>query len=74
MDSSLGTSWANERHDAKASTAGRINDAQITWPAINAHRTNAAADYAAIVGERFAGGNLNKYASDISVAPCWYRA
>ena len=52
--------------DAKASTAGRINDGQITWPAINARRKNASADHAAIVGERFAGGNLNKYASDIS--------
>jgi hypothetical protein len=68
IDSPLGHDRFRAVVDAKASSSGKIPENQINWPAIAAHRQQEGADYAVVVGERFAGGNLTKFAADFSIA------
>lgn len=54
--------------DAKSSGSGKISEGQINWPAVADHRQRRSADHAAVIGERFAGGNLQRFAADFSIA------
>lgn len=53
--------------DAKSSKSGKVTDSQINWPAIDSHKKQKQADYAVVVGEEFAGGNLKKWAEQYQV-------
>lgn len=68
VESPLGHDRFRAVLDAKASGSGKISENQINWPAVAGHRQRMAADHAAIVGERFAGGNLQTFAVDFSIA------
>jgi hypothetical protein len=68
VDSRLGTDHFRSIVDAKASGSGKVPEAQINWAAISSHRAAVAADYAVLVGESFAGGNLLRFAVDYRVA------
>jgi hypothetical protein len=68
VDCSLGAERFHAIVDAKASTGGKVPESQINWPAIDQHRKQEEADYAAVVGEQFAGGNLLRFAGDFSIA------
>jgi hypothetical protein len=67
-DSPLGHDRFRAVIDTKASGSGRVPEGQINWPAIAAHRQRRRADHAAVFGERFAGGNLQKFAGDFTIA------
>src|SRR6266545_3636009 len=47
--------------DAKSTQSGKVPDAQINWPVIDAHRQGRTATYAAVIGEEFSGGQLQKF-------------
>ncbi len=68
VDSPLGHDRFRAVVDAKASGSGKIPESQINWPAVAGHRQQENADYAVVVGEKFAGGNLHKFAADFGVA------
>ena len=68
VDSPLGHDRFRATVDAKASGSGRIPESQINWPAVAGHRQQESADFAVVVGEKFAGGNLHKFAADFGVA------
>lgn len=53
--------------DAKSTRTGKVADAQINWPVLDQHRKQSKADYAAVVGEDFSGGNLKKFAEEYKV-------
>lgn len=54
--------------DAKTSRTGKIPDSQINWPQLNAHKAQRSADYLAVAGETFSGGNLRKWAEEYHVS------
>lgn len=68
VESRLGLESYRVVVDAKSSRTGKVSEAQINWAAIADHRQRSAADYAMVVGERFAGGNLTRFANDFGVA------
>jgi len=53
--------------DAKSTQSGKVPDAQINWPVIDAHRQGRTATYAAVIGEEFSGGQLQKFADQYNV-------
>lgn len=53
--------------DCKTSGKESIANSAINWPAINEHRQKHDATYAAVIGSKFASGNLQKFASDFDV-------
>lgn len=68
VNSQLGHERFRAIIDAKASSSGKVPEGQINWTAVSSHRQQANADYAAIVGEKFAGGNLQRFATDSSIS------
>jgi hypothetical protein len=54
--------------DAKATHGDKIAENQINWLAIQQHQQQAQADYVAVVGVDFRGGNLTKWAAQHEVA------
>jgi hypothetical protein len=54
--------------DAKSSSSGKVPESQINSLTMAQHRASEVADYSVVVGEKFAGGNLHKFAVDFSVA------
>lgn len=68
VESRLGLESFRVVVDAKSSRSGKVSEAHINWAAIADHRNRAAADYAMVVGESFAGGNLKKFAGDFGVS------
>lgn len=63
----LGPSSYSVIIDAKSTQVGRVTDAQINWPVIETHRQARGATYAAVVGEDFSGGQLQKFADQYKV-------
>lgn len=53
--------------DAKSTHSGKVPDAQINWPVRDSHRQSKRADFAAVVGESFSGGQLQKFAAQYDV-------
>ncbi len=68
VDSPLGHDRFRAVVDAKASGSGKIPESQISWLVVAGHRQHENADYAVVVGEKFAGGNLHKFAAENGVA------
>ncbi len=68
LDSPLGTDRYRVVVDVKSSATGKIAESQINFPAIKAHREHEAAHHAAVLGEKFAGGNLQKFATEFDIA------
>lgn len=68
VESRLGLESYRVVVDAKTSRLGKVSEAHINWAAVADHRNRANADYAMVIGERFAGGNLTKFANDFGVA------
>ncbi len=54
--------------DAKASSKGRVTEAQIDWLAINKHREQEHADCAVVVGADFASGQFQAHAEKFGVS------
>jgi hypothetical protein len=67
VDSPLGHDRFIAVVDGKASSNGKVLESHINWAAINNHRQNTGANYAIVLGERFAGGNLMKFAVQYSI-------
>lgn len=68
IDSPLGHDRFRAIIDTKATASGKVSESQINWPAIRDHQTTVSANYAAIVGEKFADGNLIKHAKEYDIA------
>lgn len=54
--------------DAKTTARGPVSEAQINWPSIVDHKRKRRAEFAAIVGPAFAGGNLASRAEEYDVS------
>ena len=63
----LGQSSYSAVLDAKSTQSGKVPDAQINWPVIDSHRQGRGATYAAVIGEDFSGGQLQKFADQYKV-------
>jgi hypothetical protein len=63
----LGQSSYSAVLDAKSTQSGKVPDAQINWPVIDSHRQSRGATYAAVIGEDFSGGQLQKFADQYKV-------
>jgi len=64
---SLGPASYSAVIDAKSTQSGKVSDAQINWLAIDNHRQERGATFAAVVGEDFSGGQLQRFAGQYKV-------
>ena len=67
VDIRRGTSPVRLVVETKSSTHGSIQDSQINWDSISDHRHAVQADLAVVVGGGFAGGNLEKRATEKNI-------
>ncbi|MBV9279328.1 MAG: winged helix-turn-helix domain-containing protein [Chloroflexi bacterium] len=68
LDTHIGPDSYRVVVDAKATHGDKVGDNQINWLAINQHQRQAEADYAAVLGIGFRGGNLLKWADEYQTA------
>ncbi len=68
LDAYLGPESYRVIVDAKATHSDRVSDNQINWLAIDQHKQATGAQYSAVVGVDFRGGNLLKWADQYQVA------
>ncbi len=68
LEAHLGRSSYRVVVDAKSTQHGRVADAHIRWLAIKDHQAGHRAEFAAVVGEEFSDGQLQKYANQHQVA------
>jgi hypothetical protein len=68
LNASLGLHRYRVVIDAKSTNRTRVSDAQVDWLSIRTHRERERADYAAVIGPEFAGGNLTDRAREFDVA------